>query len=313
MMAGGSPPADEPGSGEVARSGDRGARQWFGVYFRGMAMGVAELVPGVSGGTIAFVTGIYDELVHTLAGVNLRFFGHFRRGLIAGVMDIWREYNLSFLLVLGLGMVSSVVLLAQVLALALETVRPVVWSFFLGVIVFSVWMLGRNLPRKSIVGWVPAGTAVGIGLFLLEPFSGSQSMFVFFVVGAIAVCAWILPAVSGSFVLLILGYYEPVIQALAGGDWAVIAVFLAGCAAGLLGFSKLLSRLLKKWRAPLLSMLTGFMIGASMQLWPWQAEGSLLMPADYVAATGEGAFLLLALISAVVGGLVILGLSRLEQ
>jgi putative membrane protein len=299
--------AGDPGAEE------RGARQWFGLYLRGMAMGVAELVPGVSGGTIAFVTGIYDELVHTLAGVNFRFVGHFRRGLIGGIVEIWRDYNLSFLLVLGFGMVTSVVLLAQALAFALENVRPVIWSFFLGVIAFSVWMLGRGLPGRSLAVWFPVGLAAGVGLFLLEPFSGSQATAVFFVVGAIGVCAWILPAVSGSFILLTLGYYEPVIHALAAGDFLIISVFLAGCAAGLLAFSRLLSLLLRRWRTPLLSLLTGFMVGASAQLWPWQAAGSLLTPAGYAAATGQDAFMLMALAGLVAGGAVILGLSRLEQ
>jgi putative membrane protein len=293
-------------------AGNRGPVQWLGIYLRGLVMGIAELVPGVSGGTIAFVTGIYDELVHTLASLKPGSLLALRRGLVAGSVEIWNGHNLSFLLVLGLGMVTSVVLLAQVLALALETIRPVVWGFFLGIIVLSIWLLGRELPIGSLVRMVPVGIAAGFSLLLLDPFGGNESLLVFFLVGAVAVSAWLLPAVSGSFVLLTLGMYEAVIGALAAPHWDVLAVFLVGCAVGLLLFSRALSMLLQRWRAPLLSFLTGFMVGASVQLWPWQVDGQLVWPTVYSAATGESAYLAVTLASLVAGTLAIWLLSRLE-
>jgi len=296
----------------VAESTGRSLRGWFGLYIRGLMMGVAELVPGVSGGTIAFVTGIYDELVHTLAGLNPRALGEFRHGFLAGFRRVWTGSNLTFLLVLGVGMVTSVVLLAQVLSMALVVIRPVVWGFFLGIILLSIWLLGRHLPTRSLVRMVPLGIAAGIGLALLEPFHGDQSLPVFFFVGAIAVSAWLLPAISGSFVLLTLGLYESVIGALAAPHWDILLVFLGGCATGLLLFSRILSALLQRWRAPLLSFLTGFMAGASMQLWPWQVAGRMVLPAFYVESTGEPAYLLATGCALVAGTLVIWLLSRLE-
>lgn len=298
------------------KPGTRTARQWLAVYVRGVAMGVAELVPGVSGGTIAFVTGIYDELVHTLSGLSAAIspvsLKSLKQGILSGVTGIWNEHNLTFLLVLGLGMITSVVGLAQFLALALETIRPVVWSFFLGIIILSIWLLGRELPLASIVRAAPVGLVAGVGLTLLDPLGGSQSLGIFFMAGAIAVSAWLLPAVSGSFMLLVLGLYESVIEALAAPHWDVLAVFLAGCVVGLLLFSRLLSTLLQRWRAPLLSGLTGFMAGASIQLWPWQVEGVRVLPDAYAAGTGAPDYFLISVVSLLAGGVIIWLLSLLE-
>lgn len=297
-----------------SEAADRPARHpaaWLGVYVRGLVMGIAELVPGVSGGTIAFVTGIYDELVNTLAGLRPASLMELRRG-VAGAVRVWQAHNLTFLLVLGLGMVTSVVLLAQVLALALTTIRPVIWGFFLGLIALSVWMLGRRLDGRSLLIAAPAGALLGVLLTLVEPFAGQQTLPVFFLAGAVAVSAWLLPAISGSFVLLTLGLYEPVIRALATPGWDVLGVFLAGCVTGLLVFSKVLAFALDHFRAPLLSLLTGFMIGASTALWPWQWNGSLLDPAAYATASGEPAYLVPTLLAAVAGAVVIWLLAKLE-
>lgn len=290
----------------------RSCRQWLGIYLRGMVMGVAELVPGVSGGTIAFVTGIYDELVHTLANLKPGALSAFRQGPIAGAQIIWRERNLTFLLILGVGMLSSVVLLANLLAAALADFRPVVWGFFLGIIVLSIWLLGRGLPKVALLRMVPLGILAGLLLTALEPFAGSETPLVFFIAGAIAVSAWLLPAISGSFMLLTLGLYEPVIGAVAAPDWEVLAVFGAGCVLGLLLFANALSHALRRWRAPLLSFLTGFMMGASVQLWPWQLAGERLLPAEYGVLSGEPAFLPATLVSLVLGALSIWLLSRFE-
>ena len=202
--------------------------------------------------------------------------GELRTGLVTGVRRIWAAHNLTFLLVLGLGMVTSVILLAQALSVALESIRPVVWGFFLGIIVLSIWMLGRNLAIRALLRMAPAGILAGVGVVLLDPFSGAETLPVFFLAGAVAVSAWLLPAVSGSFVLLTIGLYEAVIGALVTPHWDVLLLFLSGCAVGLLLFSRALSVLLHRWRDPLLAFLTGFMAGASLQLWPWQAEGGLV-------------------------------------
>jgi len=276
-----------------------------------MVMGIAELVPGVSGGTIAFVTGIYDELVNTLAGLRPAALLELRRGL-AGAVAVWRSHNLTFLLVLGLGMVTSVLLFAQLLTLALATIRPVVWGFFLGLIALSVWMLGRRLDTGSLLAAAPVGALLGVLLTVVEPLAGYQSLPVFFVAGAVAVSAWILPAISGSFVLLTLGLYEPVIRAVASPGWDVLGVFLAGCVTGLLLFSKGLAYVLDHWRSRLLSLLTGFMVGASLALWPWQWAGALQGPGSYAALSGEPAYLVPTLLAALAGAIVIWLLAKLE-
>lgn len=291
----------------------RSLKGWLGIYARGAAMGMAELVPGVSGGTIAFVTGIYEELVNTFAGLSPAALVVFRDGPVMGLKRFWAERNLTFLLVLGLGMVTSVVLLAQALTLALATARPVVWAFFLGIIVLSVWMLGRALAPKSLLRAGPVGILLGVSLLWIEPFGGSASLPTIFVGGAIAVSAWLLPAVSGSYVLLILGLYEVVLAAVAAPGWEVLGVFLVGCAVGLLLFARMLSYALDRWRAPLLSLLTGFMVGASVKLWPWQVDGSLTGPSGYETLTGEPAYASLALIALLLGALVIWLLTRLEK
>lgn len=290
----------------------RSLKQWLGIYLRGAVMGMAELVPGVSGGTIAFVTGIYDEFIHTLAGLKPSALGHLRKGFRQGVVELWQAHNLTFLLILGLGMLSSVILLAHALSLALDGYRPVVWAFFLGIIAVSVWLLGRQLPLATLLSVAPLGIAAGVALSLLDPFAGSEALPVFFFVGALAVSAWLLPAISGSFVLLTLGLYESVLAALTGLQWDVLGVFLLGCLMGLLLFARLLSAVLQRWRAPLLSFLTGFMIGASMKLWPWQVDAGLLSPENY-AALGEPAFVPATLISLVAGGLTIWSLSRFSR
>ncbi len=298
----------EEGAGQERRS----AIQWFGIYLRGAVMGTAELVPGVSGGTIAFVTGIYDELVHTLAGLEPQALAKFGDGIVSGSRRIWLEHNLGFLLVLGLGMVTSVVLLAQALHGALETHRPIVWSFFLGIIVLSIWLLGRDLSATALWRFAPLGFLAGVAVIFVEPFAGSTALPVFFFAAAIAVSAWLLPAVSGSFVLLTLGLYEPVIGAIAELQLDVLLVFAAGCVAGLLVFSRLLSVALNRVREPLLAFLTGFMAGACGQLWPWQLAGEPVLPEAYASA-GEVAYLGLTGAALLAGALAILALSRLAR
>jgi putative membrane protein len=267
----------------------------------------------VSGGTIAFVTGIYDELVNTLAGLNIAALVELKAGLRQGLTLMFAKYNLLFLIVLGLGMVTSVVLLAQVLQLALEAYRPIVWAFFLGVILLSIWLLGRDLPVRTLAMVAPFGVAAGLGIVLVEPFGANQALWVFLLAGSIAVSAWLLPAISGSFVLLLLGLYESVLAALTGPQWDVLLVFLGGCMAGLLLFARLLAVLLRVWRDPLLSLLTGFMAGAVLKLWPWQLSSTPVSPDAYGLATGEPSYLTASVVAVLAGAFVIWMLARFER
>lgn len=284
-------------------------RAWLALLARGMAMGVAELIPGVSGGTIAFVTGIYDELVRSLArfgpeSVTLLL----RRGPVA----FWRSHNLGFLAVLALGMLSSVLLLARLFQYLLETFPAPVWAFFFGLIVAAVVHVGRGRPVRALAGFGVAGLGVGLSLLLLEPVDSGGSLWLFFGGGVVAVCAWLLPAVSGSFFLLVLGLYEPVLRAINEGDIAVLAALGAGCVAGILTFARLLSWLMWRVREPLLAFLTGLLLGSLAKLWPWHVDGTPLLPGAYALATGLPPMVLPALGTALLGTLTLWLLTRFE-
>ena len=281
-----------------------------GLFVRGMAMGVAEVVPGVSGGTIAFVTGIYDELIATLARLDLRVLPMLWR---QGPVAVWRECNLSFLAVLALGMAVSILLFARLMEAALAHAAPLVWAFFFGLIAYSVIVIGRLLPRRSLLLWAPVGLVLGVLLTRLTPTSGTPADWLFLLGGAIAISAWLLPAVSGSFLLLVLGLYEPVINAV--NEFAVgrLLLFASGCALGLLAFSKLLRWLMTHHREPLLALLTGFMVGSLPKLWPWQLEGQLLLPGGYEQLSAEPAFALTVVPAGLLGALLLWLLGKLQR
>jgi len=283
---------------------------WAGLYVRGVAMGIAEVVPGVSGGTIAFVSGIYDELIRSLAGLRPSSVSALRRGFGA----FWREHNLSFLAVLGFGMACGIVVFAQLLSAALAAARPVVWGFFFGVIVFSVVMLGSGRSLRHLLLFLPPGLLAALALVNVEPnAAGEPAYWVFFVGGAFAVGAWMLPAVSGSFLLLALGLYESVLGALVSLDVPVLAALAAGCVVGLFSFANLLAWLLERHREPLLSLLTGFMAGSLTRLWPWSSPtGALLSPDAYAVASGASPLVVAVAVSMLAGMIGIWLLSRLE-
>ena len=268
-------------------------------------MGIAEVVPGVSGGTIAFVSGIYDELVGTLAGLSkespLNFF--------TSPVRYWNDRNLTFLLVLGLGMIGGIFAFAHVLGLALESAAPVVWAFFFGLILASAVYIGRPLAWRDLAAFGAAGVLVGLAMTQVPAGGDNGSLMLFFLGGVIAVCAWLLPAVSGSFMLLALGLYAPVLAAVSELRLDVLASVAAGCAVGLLLFSRLLSWLLARFRSQLLSLLCGFMVGALPNLWPWQIDDAVVAPAAY-SATGSDAHLLAAVVAALAGVAVLRGLVR---
>jgi putative membrane protein len=295
-----------PESAEPPES--RSRRQWAGVYGRGIAMGIAEVVPGVSGGTIAFVTGIYDELIHTLAGfrpASLR--------LLSNPAGFWQAHNLSFLLALGLGMLTGVALFAHLLSLALEHARPVVWAFFLGVISLSVYLLGRDRSPGTLLLFLPIGLVLGVLVGTLDTSAVDVRPWMYFLGGAVAVAAWLLPAVSGSFILLALGLYEGVLAALVDVDLPIIGLLLSGCLIGLLCFANFLSWLMRDHREGLLSLLTGFMAGSLLRLWPWMdAEGTLLTPASYQVQLASDPLLVWVIVSFLAGAAGIWSLSRLK-
>lgn len=287
----------------------RGLLAWLAVGVRGMAMGIAELVPGVSGGTIAFVTGIYEELIGSLARLGPTSLGVLWRH---GWRRFWVEYNLGFLLMLAGGMLVSVVLFARLLGYLLDHAPSVVWAFFFGLIAASVVHIGRRRTLRRLALYGVLGLAMAVALLQLDARDGPAPLWMFFVGGMVAVSAWLLPAVSGSFLLLVLGLYEPVLRAFNAGDWLIPATLAAGCAAGLLAFSSLLNWLMTRLRETVLALLTGFMAGSLPRLWPWQDGTELLSPAGYEAVTGQAALLIPAAASVLLGVAALWLLSRLE-
>ena len=281
----------------------------LGLMLRGLAMGIAEVVPGVSGGTIAFVTGIYDELLRTLAGIN---FGLLRVWQQQGFVRMWQDYNLQFLLWLGSGMVAGVLLFAKLMHYALDTAPPVVWALFFGLIVFSIVDMARALPLRLLLPFGLLGTVIGLLVVNLVPTPVQPSLLMIAGGGALAVSAWLLPAVSGSFLLLVLGLYDTVLLAIAELQLDVLLALVAGCAMGLLLFSRFLHWLMSNYRPPAISLLVGFMLGSLVKLWPWSISGVPVMPAVYTAQLGEPAWLLLSLLSMVLGVLIIWGLARIK-
>ncbi|WP_390617306.1 DUF368 domain-containing protein [Maricurvus nonylphenolicus] len=232
-------------------------------------MGAADVVPGVSGGTIAFISGIYDELLDSLKQINpSALHTLFTKGIAA----CWTQINGTFLTVLFSGILISVLSLAKVIDYALETAPILVWAFFFGLVLASILHMIR-----TIQGWgykeflaVIIGTAVAGSITL----SGATQLptgygYIFFA-GMLAICAMILPGISGSFILLLLGLYPTIITAITEFNIILLGIFAAGCACGLLSFSRFLSWCLHSYRQPTLALLTGFLIGSLNALWPWK-------------------------------------------
>ena len=268
-----------------------------GLFARGLAMGVAEVIPGISGGTVAFVTGIYERLVKSLASFSHRSPALLLRG---DWRTFVREHDIGFLLLLGAGMATSFIVVANIIQGLLESHGIYVFGLFFGLIAGAVLHVGRQVRWPWLLSMGMAGLLAGVAMgVLFEPRDGGAeaSMVAFFAVGALAAMAWILPGVSGSFVLLLLGFYKPLLDALHDVEWTTLGVFAGGLALGLLTFSKLLARLLALVRQPLLALLTGFLAGSLTQIWPWRrvtpAEEPLLL--GVVAAMIAGALLVGAL------------------
>lgn len=287
----------------------RTIRGWLTLLLRGMAMGVAELVPGVSGGTIAFITGIYDELVGTLARFR---FDSLRLLRSDGLRAFWQAHNLTFLLVLGIGMVVSVLAFARLIQYLLDHVPVLVWAFFFGLIVASVVQIGRYRQVRTLLGYGVLGVVLALLVLQLGHRDGQAPLYMYFFGGMVAVSAWLLPGVSGSFLLLALGLYEPVLRSLNAGEWLIPLILLVGCAVGILSFARLLHWLMTRVREPMLATLTGFMAGSLPRLWPWQQDGQLLTPQGYEALSGDAALPVAAVAMLMLGALVLWSLSRLE-
>jgi putative membrane protein len=236
-----------------------------------MAMGAADLVPGVSGGTVAFIAGIYEELLDTIGALGWATVS----SLFAdGPLETWRRFNLGFLAALAGGIGLSIVLLAGILHHLLVEYPVLLWAFFFGLVAASVPLMLRDIPRKlwdvPTVGFLALGSTLAWWLTGLPPLMQGDHPLFLFAAGAIAICAMILPGISGAFILVLLGAYSAVIGALKSFDVVRILSFGTGALVGLLGFSKGLGWVFRSHRKWAVALLSGFLIGSLRKLWPWK-------------------------------------------
>ncbi len=239
------------------------------LFLKGMAMGAADVVPGVSGGTIAFITNIYETLIDSIHSIGPKTLVILKN---EGIARAWSSFNGNFLLVLFLGILTSVISLAKLITHLLDTYPVLVWSFFFGLIIVSAIFVGRQIRdwnALKLIGLV-LGTAAAWQLSELTPTEVQATPVIIFFSGALAICAMILPGVSGSFILLMLGMYSYVLGAIKSLDIATMGIFAAGCLVGLLSFSRLLNWLLKHYHEMTMAVLTGVMLGSLNKVWPWK-------------------------------------------
>jgi putative membrane protein len=286
-----------------------------GVFLRGVAMGAADIVPGVSGGTIAFITGIYFRLLTAINSLPRAFVQEVCRGRLK---TFWEVTDATFLATLLTGILFAVITLASIISYALAEHAIPVWSFFFGLITASVWHVGREIVQP---GWrllfpLILGAVSCWLLTTLTPMQATPSTLVLFGAGAVAICAMILPGISGSFILLLLGLYGPVLEAVKTFDLGKLLVFGAGCVVGLLSIARLLTWAVNRFHDWVLAFLTGVMVGALNKVWPWKETVSLRLdssgeqvplkevnvsPQAYADLTGASPELLAAILAAAAG------------
>lgn len=317
----------------------RSTKDFIFLYLKGMAMGAADVVPGVSGGTIAFITGIYQELLDTIKGFNLSVLKTLKE---QGVKATWQQTNATFLVVLFAGIFTSVISLAKGITFLLATYPILLWAFFFGLIVASSLIISRYIEEWNwkTIGMMIVGAAIAFYITIAAPSQIPDGLIYIFLSGCIAICAMILPGISGSFILLLLGAYATVLGSISGfidGLKSVdiemitkyglnIGVFIIGCVVGIISFSNFLSWMFKKAYALTMALLTGFMIGSLNKVWPWKetletrinSHGeevpflqSNVSPLNFEEITGEPSQLWLAVVLCVVGFLVVFVMEKM--
>lgn len=232
-------------------------------------MGAADVVPGVSGGTIAFITGIYQELINTISGVDLSLFKTWKD---EGFKAMWKQFNGSFIIALLTGILISVFTLMRLTNYLLEEHPVMIWSFFFGLILASVWFVAKQIPKWNfkIVLALIAGAVFAYYIVSLPPSHAVTSSWYLFMSGALAICAMILPGISGAFILVLLGAYKTVTEAAEDFDFKTLGIVALGAIVGLLSFSHLLKWLFKNYSNITLAVLTGFIAGSLNKIWPWK-------------------------------------------
>lgn len=244
-------------------------KKYLLLFVKGLGMGAADVVPGVSGGTIAFITGIYQELIQSIKQVDIV---SIKLLLSLQFKEFWSRVNGGFLLTVLLGIAVSIFSFSRVMFYFLETHPIKVWSFFFGLIIISAITILRQVKKWNfrVVTSLALGIVIAYYITVATPATTPESSWFIFLSGAIAICAMILPGISGAFILLILGKYEFITEALHQLNITVILIFLLGCVVGLLSFVRAVSWVLNKYYYTAVALLSGFMIGSLNKVWPWK-------------------------------------------
>lgn len=294
---------------------------------KGCAMGMADVVPGVSGGTIAFISGIYEELLDSIRSVNataLKLLLKFR------LAEFWRHINGRFLLPVLLGIAIAIFSLARLMTYLLVNHPIAIWSFFFGLIVASALLVARQIGRwdwRTVLAFV-VGAVAAWWITVATPAETPNDWWFVMLSGAIAICAMILPGISGAFILLLLGKYQYIMHAVGEFNIPVIVVFVIGAVAGIISFSHLLSWLLKHWHDVTVAVLMGFMVGSLNKVWPWKETVETYLdshgvaqplvqtniaPGTFEQLTGEPSLLVQAILLGIVGFLAIYGIELIAR
>ena len=271
-------------------------------------MGIADLIPGISGGTIALITNIYKELIDTIKSFNVNAIYLL---INFELRKFYSSYNLQFLLTLLGGIFSSIFLFVSFILSAYENFPIHVFSLFFGLVIFSSISILFILKKKSKLSFLLflfffIGIFIGFFITTLKPISLSNDFFSIFFSGMISICAMILPGLSGSFILLILGKYFYIIEAVKNLDIPILLIFASGAVVGLFSFSRIISFFLKKYYDNSLFFLVGLMLGSSNKLWPWKVENTNVSPFFYNEFLNESNYLISSIIIFIISGIIIL-------
>lgn len=302
----------------------RSIKDYAVISLKGMAMGAADVVPGVSGGTIAFISGIYEELLTSISNVNLSLLKTLKKD---GIKAAWEQLNGGFLLSLMIGIAISVLSLAKGISFLLTNHPVLLWSFFFGLVVASIIYVGKQIEKwrvQEVVALILAG-ALAYYITVAKPMvSDDAAIWFLFLAGAMAICAMILPGISGAFILVLLGAYETILGAVHEIDLKVIAIVGVGAVVGLLSFSKVLKWLFTNYKNVTLAGLTGFIVGSLNKIWPWKETVTTRINSKGIKVpvlqdsvlpnhfSGD-AQLGLAIVLAVVGFFIIIGMEKVAS
>jgi putative membrane protein len=274
------------------------------VFFCGILMGIADAIPGISGGTIALLLGIYEELIGSISNFNINLFRNLKK---KGIKYCWNKINGNFLLSLITGVLLSLVSFVKIFSILIEKYPLFIWSFFLGLILATLFVINRNIKKWDISNFILIFIFAFLTILpsIINPsISENINLFYILICGIIASSAMILPGISGSLILVILGVYTLIINALNNLEYNIILVFLIGCLIGIINFSKIIKWLFNNYRDYTFSIMLGLVIGSIYTVWPWRKSFT-----DHV--TNE--YIFLSVIITIIGFAVIYTLEKINK